>query len=301
MFIRQMYYLVAIEKTKHFRRAAELANVSQPALSSAIQHLEEELGVKIIQRGKRFQGFTPEGSHLLEWAHKVIYEWEGMCQAAAQYGTQLTGTLKIGAIPTSIAIMPLITDPYRTQYPNVKIGLSSLSAAELIQKLDEFELDLGVSYADETLLKGFKTHHLYQERYVLLSRNPAHPDPNQSLTWSDAAKLPLCLLAPDMQNRRIIDAAFREANVIPNVVLETNSIFAVYTHVRCAGLYSIVPHSLLSLFEMRQEVTAIPLAPEFTRSIVLVGRSNHHLSPIEESAWKTASQIDLQSRLDMQL
>lgn len=71
MFIRQVHYLLALAKLGHFGRAAEACHVSQPALSTAIQHLEEELGVTLVRRGQRFQGFTPEGERLLQWARRL--------------------------------------------------------------------------------------------------------------------------------------------------------------------------------------------------------------------------------------
>ncbi|WP_317964035.1 LysR family transcriptional regulator [Methylocaldum szegediense] len=106
MFIRQVHYLIALAKTGHFGRAAEICNVSQPALSTAIQHLEEELGVVIVRRGQRFQGFTPEGERLLQWARILARDWEGMRQEAALCSRQITGTLRIGAIPTTLAVTP---------------------------------------------------------------------------------------------------------------------------------------------------------------------------------------------------
>ncbi|ESS73006.1 transcriptional regulator [Methyloglobulus morosus KoM1] len=100
MFIRQIHYLLALAKTEHFGRAAEASHVSQPALSTAIQHLEEELGITIIKRGHHFQGFTEEGESILQWARILAQNGEGMRQAAAEASHQLTGVLRIGVIPT---------------------------------------------------------------------------------------------------------------------------------------------------------------------------------------------------------
>lgn len=298
MFIRQVHYLLALAKTGHFGRAAEACHVSQPALSTAIQHLEEELGVTIVRRGQRFQGFTPEGERLLQWARLLVRDWEGMRQEAALCGRQLTGTLRIGAIPTALAVTPLFTEPYQAECPGVAIQLLSLCAEELIRRLDRFELDLGLTYLEDPRLKGFRTLPLYRERHVLLARDPDLPLAGGQLGWADVAGLPLCLLTPNMQNRHLIDAAFREAGVTPRVMVETDSVFALYAHVRCAGLYSVVPHSLLSLFEMRQEVTAIPLHPELSRSIGFISRVQDPVPPVPESAWNVAARLDLQVRLD---
>lgn len=298
MFIRQIHYLLALAKTKHFGRAAEISHVSQPALSTAIQHLEEELGVTIIKRGQRFEGFTEEGERVLQWARILAQNWEGLRQAAAQYSQQLTGVLRIGAIPTTLPVTPLLTSPCQAGYPGIAIKLVSLCAEELIRQLDSFDLDLGLTYLDDPRLKGFRTLPLYRERYVLLARNPAPGLTKSHLSWSDVAGFPLCLLTQNMQNRRLIDAAFREASVIPKVMLETDSIFALYAHVRSAGLYSVVPHSMLIQFETHQEVTAIPLAPELSREVGLIVRRQDLPSPIQDAAWNIAQHLDLQHRFD---
>jgi DNA-binding transcriptional LysR family regulator len=298
MFIRQIHYLLALAKTGHFGRAAESCHVSQPALSSGIQHLEEELGITLVQRGQRFQGFTPEGQRLLARARILAQDWEGMRQEAALCSRQLTGSLRIGAIPTTLSVAPLLTEPCQTECPGVRIKLLSLCAEDLIRQIDRFELDLGLTYLEDPNLKGFRVLPLYQERHVLLARTLDRPPSDSRISWSEAAALPLCLLTPNMQNRRLIDAAFREAGAVPNVVLETDSVFALYAHVRCSGLCSVVPHSLLSLFEMRQEVTAIPLAPELSRTIGLISRRKEQPLPIAEAAWAIAARLDLQARFD---
>ena len=72
MIIRQLVYLDALAREKHFRRAAEACHVSQPTLSAAIVQLEEELGVLIVERGRRFQGLTREGEVVLAHARRGL-------------------------------------------------------------------------------------------------------------------------------------------------------------------------------------------------------------------------------------
>ena len=167
-----------------------------------------------------------------------------------------------------------------------------------IRQLDNFELDLGLTYLEHPGLKGFRTLPLYRERHVLLARNPDPRLIKDDLGWADAAELPLCLLTPNIQNRRLIDAAFREAGITPKVMLETDSVFALYAHVRSAGLYSVVPHSILNLFEMRQEVTALPLNPVLSREIGLIARRQELPPPLQDAAWKIAQRLNLQQRFD---
>lgn len=298
MFIRQLQYLVTLAKVRHFGRAAETCNVSQPALSAGIRHLEGELGVSIVQRGQRFEGFTPEGERLLVWARRVLRDWEGLRQEATLSRSALTGTLRIGAIPTTLPVVHLLTAPYRVAYPGVQQAVLSLSAEQIIRQLDEFELDLGVTYLEDQSLQGFRVLPLYRERYVLLARDPGALGERAVIPWADAADLPLCLLTPNMQNRRIIDAAFRQAGVSPRAVVETDSVFALYSHVRCAGLFSVVPHSFLCLFELRQEVTTIPMSPELSCPIGLIALDHEPLPPLLSAAWTLSAGLDLQSRFD---
>lgn len=298
MFIRQIHYLLALAKTRHFGRAAEISHVSQPALSTAIQHLEEELGITLIKRGQRFQGFTEEGERVLQWAQVLAQNWEGMRQAATQCSHQLTGILRIDAMPTTLAVTPLLTAPCQADYPGMAIQLVSLCAEDIMRQLDNFELDLGLTYLNDHRLKGFKTLPLYQERYVLLARSPAPDLIKKPLSWGDIADFPLCLLTQNMQNRRLIDAAFREANVRPKIMLETDSIFALYAHVHSAGLYSVVPHSMLSQFAVHQDITALPLTPELSREVGLIVRRQDLLSPIQDAAWNIAQRLNLQHQLD---
>jgi hypothetical protein len=140
---------------------------------------------------------------------------------------------------------------------------------------------------------------LFDERYVLLadSKVPLAP----TLTWEQAARLPLCLLTGKMRNRQVIETAFRRAGVQPSVILETDSLFALYAHVSEAGLFSIVPHSLLNFFDLKNRVQARPLLPQLTRAIGLIARNQPSLAPITGAVWEIARGLDLQSRFDLAL
>ncbi|SFJ97365.1 LysR family transcriptional regulator [Methylocapsa palsarum] len=303
MFIRQLEYLVTLARERHFARAAEACCVSQPALSAAIRHLEEELGVSIVERGQRFLGFTEDGERILGWARQALAAWDGLKQEASISRTRLTGTLRLGAIPTTMPIVSLLTGPYWAEYPDLHQMVQSLSNEDIVRRLDNFELDIGVTYLEEQNLTRFRVLPLYRERYVLLARDATLLDKSQSddgktITWREAARLPLCLLTRNMQNRRIIDAAFRKAGAHPRVVVETDSVFALYSNVRCAEMFSILPHSLLSLFEMREELTAIALTPELNRAIGLLALDNDPVSPIVSAIWAVTQRLNLGAKFD---
>ena len=110
MFLRQFEYLIALEKEGHFGRAAERCHVSQPSLSSGLNQLEEELGVPIILRHQRFQGFTPEGECVINWTKRLLADQKGMLEDLAIMRRNLHGTIRIGAMPMSSPVLPIINN-----------------------------------------------------------------------------------------------------------------------------------------------------------------------------------------------
>jgi DNA-binding transcriptional LysR family regulator len=144
---------------------------------------------------------------------------------------------------------------------------------------------------------------LYKEKFVLLARNTPDMAKRTSISWDEAAEFPLCLLVSELQNRLLIDTAFHSANVKPRIMIETNSPFALYAHVRNAGLYSIVPQSLglLNVFGALDDVVAIPLTPNIDCEVGLITLNREPPTPMVEVAWKMAEALNLEKSIDARL
>ena len=298
MFIRQLEYLATLAREKHFAKAAESCHVSQPALSSAIRSLEKELGIMIVQRGRRFQGFTVEGERVLAWAQQTLASLENMREDASLSKASLSGTLRVGAIPTTMPVSAYLTAAVRLAHPGIRFVLSSLSFEAIVDGLDQFELDIGFTYLEDRAVEGFESVKLFEEQYVLIAgRSETLP---AEMTWQQAAALPLCLLTAKMRNRQLIEAAFRRAGAKPDVVLEADSLFSLYAHVREAGLYTIMPHSMLQFLDLTQ-VQCPPLIPVVTRSIGLIARNKPTLGPLAGAVVNVVRGLDLQARFDASL
>ena len=91
MVLRQLEYLVALAREKHFGRAADACHVSQPTLSAAIRLLEDDLGAPIVERGHRYVGLTPQGQVALEHAHRILAEVENLRRGLEEIDKGLTG------------------------------------------------------------------------------------------------------------------------------------------------------------------------------------------------------------------
>ncbi|MBM9504306.1 LysR family transcriptional regulator [Actinacidiphila acididurans] len=255
MVLRQLEYLVALARERHFARAAAACYVSQPSLSAAIRKLEHELDVPIVRRGRRFEGLTPEGERVLAWAHRMLAERDALRQELAAMRGGLTGTLRMGAIPTAMTVASLLTTPFWERHPGVRVSLDSLSSAEITHRLAAFELDVAMTYLDDSMLRHVRRIPLYEERYVLLTRHPTGP----TATWAQAAALPLCLLAPRMRNRRIIDEYFAAEGATADPAVESDTVAGLYALLSAGRWSSVISHAWLHMFGVPPGMHVVPL------------------------------------------
>jgi DNA-binding transcriptional LysR family regulator len=293
MDIRQLQYLAALAREKHFTRAAAACNVTQPTLSGRIRQLELELEVPIVERGQRYRGLTPEGERILKWAHVILKSWQSMQEELGHlkdHDTGLSGRLVLGGIPSALPMIPLLTKKIRIIHPGIDFTVLSQSSEEILRGIDDFSVDVGITYLDNEPIEGLLATPLYTERYCLFVPDE-HPLANRTtVTWQEAAAVPLCLLTPNMQNRRIIDRAFETAKCHPSPRLETNSVINLCSNVRLMGLASIMPQYILDVLGNMSGVKAIPLdEPTVEHSVGLVVAARDPLSPLIEALRETAA------------
>jgi DNA-binding transcriptional LysR family regulator len=258
MIARKYLYLIALAREKHFGRAAVSCHVSPSTLSAAIRDIETELGVAVVERGQQFQGLTPEGRCVVEYAERIAASVTGLKQALACLQDRLSGRLRIGVIPTALTAVAALSAAVARRHPMVRLQIVSLATGDILGQLRHYELDAGVVYlrsADEADLDVVR---VWQEEHVLLTATGAL-EGRDEISWREAAGLNLCLLTPDMQNRRTIDETFAALGCAPLPSLETNSIISLLAHVCSGGWSSIVPRSVLEMIGTPQGVTVLPL------------------------------------------
>ena len=121
----------------------------------------------------------------------------------------------VAALAAVARLRHLLTRSLRARHPQVTLTVLSLSSIDIQRGLDTFDLEAGVTYLDNEPLLRVRSLPLYRERYFLVTGEATHFPHRRGVTWAEAASLPLCLLTPEMQNRRIVDAAFRAAGAAP--------------------------------------------------------------------------------------
>lgn len=259
--IDKLEMLIALARERHFGRAAEACHVTQPTLSSAIKSLEEHLGVQLVQRGARFIGLTPEGDRVLARAKAIVAEARALKSDVAVAREGLSGTLRLGVIPTALASVHDLTRPFLEDHPGVRMRILSLTSHEILARLAEFEIDAGLSYAHADLpqdrLPGYRTLPLYEESYALVTR--ADPDLPPSMDWGDVSGFELGLLTPDMQNRRIVDRNLARAGITASPRIESNSIIALVSHLTERRSATILPARTAAFYATGRDLACIPL------------------------------------------
>jgi DNA-binding transcriptional LysR family regulator len=302
MILRHLEYLVALARERHFGRAAAACGVTQPTLSAAIRELEAELDLLIVERGQRFRGLTPEGERVLEWARRILADRDALRQEVGSTRHGLAGRLVLGAIPTTLASVGLLTGSFQQEHPRVRIKVLSLSSIEIQRGLDNFDLDAGVTYLDNEPLLRVHTLPLYRERYFLVTGDRALFRRRESVSWAEAAEVALCLLTPDMQNRRIINAIFHEAGRTPVPRVEANSILALYAHLRGSGMASVLTQASLYLLGMPRWLRALPLVkPAARRAIGLVYPDREPQQPVARAFVESVRKLDIAAEMQRHL
>jgi DNA-binding transcriptional LysR family regulator len=279
--IEKLEFVIALAREQHFGRAAEACDVSQPTLSAGIKQLEDVFGVLLVQRGSRFRGFTPEGERVLEWARRIVGDARAMRQDIDALKRGLAGHVRIAAIPTALAMTAMLTTPYRAKHPDVRFSIVSKTSIEVLRLLENLEVDAGLTYLDNEPVGRVNAVSLYLEEYRLLTSPSGILGNRERVTWAEVGQVPLCLLTPDMQNRRIIDGLLRSAGSAPSPTLESNSMIVLFAHVRTGKWASIMPAKLAETLGLTDNVRSIPIVePAATHAVGLVVPNRQPMTPL---------------------
>jgi DNA-binding transcriptional LysR family regulator len=290
--IDKLEFMIALARAQHFGRAAEFCNVSQPTLSAGIKNLEDMFGVLLVQRGSRFRGFTPEGERVLDWARRIVADTRAMRQDVDALKRGLVGHLRIAAVPTALAMSAMLTTPYRAKHPNVRFTILSRTSIEVLSLIEDLEVDAGLTYLDNEPLGRLNTIPLYLEEYRFLTSSTGKLGTRDQVTWAEVGQVPLCLLTPDMQNRRIIDNLLRSAGAEPSPTLESNSMIVLFAHVRTGEWASIMPAKLAETLGLTESVRAIPIVePAATHAVGLVIPEREPTTPLVSALIAEARQL----------
>ena len=269
--LRDMQLLIALARHQHFANAARACKISQPAFSMRIRNLEEKLGIAIVRRGNRFLGFTEQGEILLRRARGILEDAKALEQELTSVDGQVSGRITLGTVPTALTYAGRLCVQLYRVHPGIVVSIESATSMSVQQGIDAGTMDVGITYDDSVSPDLMGVKHLYDEEYVLLAPAGMVPENDGTITWRQAADLPLSLLEPKMQNRRILNRMFDEVGATPRVITETNGFLAALVMAREGLSATIVPAVLTSSLGDLEGTVVLPLvSPELKRSMCLV-------------------------------
>lgn len=179
MTLTQLSYIVAVNKYRHFATAAQKIYITQPTLSMQIQKLEDELGVLIFDRSKTPVIPTAIGEQIIEQAKTILSGSQHIRDMVAAQGDELSGTFKIGIIPTIAPyLVPLFLKPFMQKYPKVELVFEEALTNEILEGLHEDHFDVGIiatptdqnNFEIELFLEPFVAYLSVHNEYVTKER-----------------------------------------------------------------------------------------------------------------------------------
>jgi len=165
MNLQQLEYIIAIDQERHFVRAAENCHITQATLSMMVKKLEDELNIKIFDRSQQPVTPTREGAEVIERAKKIVADVAMLHDYVKELKGGILGELHIGIIPTLAPyLLPLFIKPFLEKFPQLKITIKELITDEIIAKLKNGSLDVGLlaTPLNEPLIAE---HVLFYEEY----------------------------------------------------------------------------------------------------------------------------------------
>lgn len=275
MQLQQLVYFLAVARTRHFTRAAELAHVAQPSLSKQIHSLERELGSELFHRARGNVTLTPAGEVLVPFARRILADVETARLQVHELAELRQGRLRLGATP-SLCTGPLADALayFHACYPGIQLVIDESGSRDLVRQLAEGAIDLAVITSplqrrDPTL----DTVPILREQLTLAV--PASMDPDfESFRIDDLRNRPLVMFREGYDLRSMTLAACQRAGFQPRFAIEGGEMDAVLSFVEAGLGIAVVPSMVLP---SRPKLRGVPFMPPVpVRTIALAHRTDVH-------------------------
>jgi len=275
MTLNELRYIVAVAHERSFGRAAQRCFVSQPALSVAIQKLEEELGTRLFERGKAEVSVTPVGERIVEQAQKVLEEAARVKELAQAGRNQLAGTLRLGAIYTVAPyLLPDLIPALRAIAPQMPLEIEEDLTENLEAALKSGRIDAAI-IALPFDPPGIATEFLYEEPFEIVVPRDHKWAKRKSVAADELSTERTILLGVGHCFRDQVLEACKELNRGESTVTRANSLETVRNMVASGLGVSVLPRDAMTPKYHSQLVVPVPFArPTPARRVALAWRKS---------------------------
>lgn len=249
MNLEQLRGFAEVAQLGNFTRAAERLHLAQPSLSRQISALEHDLGVELFARARGGSTLTAAGECLLPLARRMLADAESIRRELAELSGLRRGRVRLGATPTlCVSLVAEVLSVFRAAHPAIELHLSEQGSLRLLDELAAGELDLAlITTSAPDAPDRFTVDPLLVEELVVISSIDAPPIADTgSITLRQVAHLPQIVFNDTYDLRGTTDAAFAEAGLTPETVIEGAEMDAVLRFVERGLGVAIVPAIVLA-------------------------------------------------------
>ncbi|EFL45639.1 hydrogen peroxide-inducible genes activator [Prevotella disiens] len=277
MTLQQLEYVMAVYRCKHFAKAAEYCNVTQPTLSSMIQKLEDELGIKIFDRSKQPIHPTAAGQLVIERAWNILVRAKHLKEIVEEERKSITGTLNVAILPTIAPyLLPRFLPQLMNEYPEMDIRVTEMKTEDIHKALKHGDIDAAI-LAKLDGQDDFKMHQLYVEKFFVYVSKNDNLFNKQNIRTTDLSGEFLWLLDEGHCFRdQLVKFCHLKSAVKSKKAYNLGSIETFMRIVESGKGVTFIPELALQQFTDVQKELVRPFAhPIPTRSIVLLTQKNY--------------------------
>lgn len=225
MELRHLIYFEVVARHQHISKAAAELLIAQPALTKQIRDLEQELGVKLLERVGRNIRLTEAGHRFHEHTLTIITVLEAARAEMREQAGAERGRVAVGTPPTvGLRLLPDILADFHRQHPAIELHIRENSTQQLLRLLDEGEVDLAIVTLPAPR-RDLEEIALFEEQLVVVVARDHPLAARQSIDFAELAEQPFLLYPPGYEMREATMAACKRAGFTPRVALDGGEIY----------------------------------------------------------------------------
>lgn len=283
--LRQLRVFVTVAQAKSFSRAGEMIGLSQSAVSHSVKELEQQTGVRLLDRTTREVILTEAGQQLAARLARLLDELSSTLRDVGRVGQQLSGTVRAAASQTiSAHLIPHCIAQSNQCYPDINFVLHDRPQQWVLESIRQGEVDFGI-VIDPGPVSDLECEVVLSEPFLLLCRNDSPLAAQTSVTWQALEGAKLVLQDYASGSRPLIDAALADQQVNATIVQEIGHPATLFPMVEAGIGISVLPALALPLPQGSQ-LTVKRFTPAVERKLMLVRRKNRSLSGAAQAIWE---------------
>jgi len=273
--LRQLQYFQSVGRLLSITKTADKFNIAQPSVSIAIQSLEKEMGVQLLDRSHRRIAFTAEGDIFLQKVDEILALLTDAVRQMTDYRVLDPGYISLGITPTTSGVLfPKIFADFHTQYPHINLTSVEEGSLAIVKLLKQGEVDIGIIINSE-FASGLEILSLKTEQ-IVLCLPPRHPlAASKKLTFDTLKNYPFLLFKEDTYLRQIILQECAKNQITPKIAFSSSQIETIVSLVQEGAGITFLLESTVRKYA---DIIGLPLAEPIWVQMGLAWNKDRYLS-----------------------